>query len=101
MVGVREADWPTTLLLWGSLVAAALAASAPLWADREPEPLLRFWLSVAGGLALIAAGFISSRWGSPRVISRLILLSAILYFAQFAAFASSDVLFTFGVLIEG
>jgi len=101
IVGVRERDWLTSLLLGGSLLAAALTASVPLWADRKPEPLLPFWLSVAGGLALIAAGFIGSRWGSPRIISRLILLSAILYFTPFAVFASSDVLFTFGFLMQG
>lgn len=101
MVGVRERDWLTTVLLGGSLVAAALAASAPLWAERMPAQPLPFWLSVAGGIALTAAGFVSSRWGSPRLITRLILLSAILYFAPFAIFSSSAVLFTFGLLMQG
>jgi class 3 adenylate cyclase len=95
-----ERDRTTALLLVVSLAAAVLAASAPLW-WRFGGLDLGFVLVYASGLGLLAAGFIISRWRSGRAIARLILLSAILYFIQFAHFAPSDLPFTVGSLMQG
>ena len=95
-----ERDRTTALLLVVSLVAALMAASAPLW-WRFGGLDLRFVLLYASGLGLVAAGFMISRWRSGRAIARLILLSAILYFLQFASFAPADLTYTVGLMVQG
>jgi class 3 adenylate cyclase len=98
-VGTKR-DRVTALLLVVSLAAAGLAASAPLW-WRFGGVDLGFVLVYASGLGLLVAGFIISRWRSGRAIARLILLSAILYFLQFAYLAPSDLPYTVGLTMQG
>jgi len=89
------------ILLVSACLLAVIRISNPLWWRFGPPDPFLFVHGVAIGLSLVVGGYIASRWRSGRSISRLMLLTACLYFIPFLGGGRDELAYGIGLLTNG